>query len=419
MTILEGEKAVQYLQRARSCLHPEKDSFSGMQMLAKMLDIEISYLGRLKNTQGAGKLVQVCIDSTGFPELKSWVVDINQALSEFDATRIKRTKALLPLLQEFSNASPGGISREFENIAAVCGEDEAIADTFSGVSEKQREYFASFSDGSLDAFIMRKHLYTPGILSYITMHMDLFYAHHYERLMGRGNGYLGFKYIDSAIPAPTPKILVWGLEETGELSFCRILEHGYPLVNRCYQAESRACSCGFDNHPVYFIANPLPETSDVLPDTDMELKLLHCNEEMFSSLHPAAKKFLACVDAAQDYPDPSLLFRLMPVFDSYLKDLIGFFDSVKNDPANMRFCKVQSLAQSLPENLNAIMNLASSDTVRELLQIAMAECLQGARGQMKEIIEGGQRAKALQDAGLPQLALPEPKLQRKKWFGII
>src|SRR5687768_2207340 len=101
MVNLRENEAIEYLQRARSVFHPMLDPYSNLPLVASMLEIEAAYIENLASNPELKPLAGITVDNTGFPELNSWIVDIQRVLRVYRKETATRAKSLLPLLESY------------------------------------------------------------------------------------------------------------------------------------------------------------------------------------------------------------------------------------------------------------------------------------------------------------------------------
>lgn len=245
MIILENEQAIEYLQRARSCIDQERSFYSGLPILSAMLDIERAYLERNIILNEPGRPKCLAVDATGFPELASWKADCNQVFMDIDILRNKRARAIAPLLQAFTNASVSGVKGELDRIKTAL----TPMDFYMAGPEFLPGEIKTRVKNNKCFYLDKKH---PGLL---LCDREIAYFHREVRIVFLQNpGTDAFKFLDECGTGPALPVLIMqcivedangkrkgggGNHYNGKI---RLLTEGAPLLDRSLTVDGWECS---------------------------------------------------------------------------------------------------------------------------------------------------------------------------------
>ncbi len=411
MTILKEREAVDYLQRARSCLHPNKDQFSHLGMLGRMLDIQTAYIERTMLT-GPEQLKQILIDATGFPEIESWREDIKSAFKmtvEFKTIRIQRLDSWL---EQFRVSSSEGVVQEGEKLASQIAQEANFMRAFQGLSEAQEKFILGKSSVKETPYPFERNPQFPGLLTaydYISPFESEFTAYAPKKA--------GLKYVDSKNDRRRPFILHLSLDEkngnngvpiflNSENTFTK--EAFYYVHPKCRDAETyieHDCGCTSDK--------PVLTTRVMCRENNVNLNDIYIKPKELGrfNLHPAILKTLTSQDIAGFDSEKADAFTAgLFKFNLLIQELSGAVDSyiAGNEIDPVRF-KESSLA--FARKIDLAYESLGDDHLRVIFEMTLAEATLNIKSGMNEAV------KRLIEAGQSKLALPSPK-KRFSWLRI-
>ncbi len=401
MTILKEREAVDYLQRARSCLHPEKDSFFKIPLLASMIDIEIAYIERAIKA-GPEELSMVSIDSTGFPELPSFITDMTKAFAIGDLLQGDRIKALKPWLNQFQNFSLEGIISASEKPSSVMDQDYQLMQVLEQITPETRSLILDRKP----PFYLNDNF--PGVI------FTEFLYHEQSA---------GFKYIDSR---KNPTIFFMQMSDLGTAAILGLTPEVYVS---CYEGEKynvytcrihnkvwRDCPCSsHDNalpHAAYSFSRSLEFKEGYVPENSKNavMKLI----EKIDRMHPLVRKFYLGLDTSC-FSGNEIDF----IFDNVYKfsDLVNTYIESANLIIKGKVVsgeQFQNSSFSLAKGFNDVLEVLPNLELQSGMRLTIAAVTQEIKDKM--------RAKELELALTSvktNLAIPQPaKAPRRKFLGL-
>lgn len=372
MINLEKQQAIDYLERARSTIHPE-DRFANLPLLSKMLEIEGIFLQRLIN-RGTPELAVITLDSTGFPELDSWKVDLAKVMGEYEQIKAKRAKSLLPLLQQLGNASPDNVLKAGQEIMTLLKDDRPLVQSLGTVrTEKDvlyRDALRSVGNGSLP-FHLRSSF--PGLL-FTNFEKDIIIndkpffdsqTHHQPGFisLSSGDGEFGFKYLDSHT------LTFLALIHQDETAYVRILKPNSSLISRSrigsprLEDDRRMVSTLHLNNPTQLFT--------------YETQLKVTNEKILESLLTANLTGLP-QDRVDEY-----LSALIEI--NKLIGKIGIFSDNALSGNDISPEEGEKNIQGFAKAIDKIFASINDDYLRRQVQLAIAKALQPVSEQAKSV----------------------------------
>lgn len=247
MEILEGEKAIGYLERVRSCIISD-DGFSHLVLIAAMLDIEISYFKYLAQIHGNDPLLKLTIDSSGFPELEPWKRDIRQAILVQEQITARRAKTLLPFLEQLKNASLPGIADSSKLLAHQLSRDYQFTSCLSNIQGDKKAFLLQnppydreptiYNDQAHEGLLLASNQISPFQPGLYFHPSDEILATDHKIYIGAPPT-IGFKFVDCTDPSEfkRPPFIICAFFESEyrrRKTFYRILVPGNSITQRTY-----------------------------------------------------------------------------------------------------------------------------------------------------------------------------------------
>ncbi len=163
MVVKEGQQAIDYLTKATEPIDPTRVNHLHLNLINALLYIEIAHVS-LAMEQSLSSLSKVVIDSTGFPEIDSWKVDIKNAFSEYKQFCAVRAKAMLPLLTQVMNASTTGINEAAQKAKKHVAASQALALAIEKLTIEQRDYLETAVNSKISTLPLSLSQNYPGFL---------------------------------------------------------------------------------------------------------------------------------------------------------------------------------------------------------------------------------------------------------------
>ncbi len=382
MAVLREQEAVAYLERVKSVINPESHKFSYLPLIHTMLDIEAVFIQKLATDEHTKQLADVSIQPDGFPELNSWFVDLNQAFKVIDQLRALRAQAMIPLMQQFANASPDGIIQVSENIAPAFDQDKALTKAHEGLTTGQRKMLQSKQDLPL---MTRKE--APGLVVVYDRDVEAKIKKQKQENNGHVSTsdisagyfynlpiYAGLKYID-ANPADdrstrTPAILYAPLaSDPGEVlkvSTIQVLTPSITLINHDYDTYARGYHIDIQRQ---FRGDVRREGDALVPLGDYEtLKKL---TNLLTSRLSTMEAFLAIDTSELSTAQIDALLDSLPQFNSLVIEIVEFSQRIING-SDISTAKFVECNTDFANRLSTVFNAIDDDNIRRKLQHAMA-----------------------------------------------
>ncbi|MBI2595443.1 hypothetical protein HYW46_01765 [Candidatus Daviesbacteria bacterium] len=282
MAKLKEQEAIEYLDRASSCIHPE-DPINQLQLIKAMLDIESAYIGSLVGTD-LEDMARISLDATGFPELKSWLVDINEAFRQYDKFRVRLAGQMAPLVSSVLDLDKTAISKQSREVAAFLPGFSSLAKVFPPLTYDQRQVLKN-EKAIANVLYMRKAL--PGLL--LGRETGNCFQHIYGtwKVLRNVSEIAGFKYLDSK---SMPMILRIPINAYIHYEYMQVSTPANSIVSKakteCEDGCDRGSGC---QSPLIYVT----KYKDVLGDDE---KILVDLETSFHALHPGFKKAFISTD---------------------------------------------------------------------------------------------------------------------------
>ncbi len=414
MVTLKEKEAVDYLQRARSCLHPEKDNFTNLPLLAKMLDIETTFISRAHSKDS--KLALVSIDATGFPELPSWVVDIKKLLKEYDHIKTNRARSMSYFLQQVVDISTEGIRGEGGKLVRSLAGDTQVIKSLSKLTYEEREMFKDFDDPNEEnsRFYTKKD--NPGILFFFFSYVhDIWRPYRNDQYEDHVPNPIGLKFIDSKNSHRMPFIVFSSFNSDQDPTGLRILTPKSALRHRSEILGYREGE-GVKFGPVRLPIEPIVDVMKVKTESRFSIfsnsdkPTYQYAETKLQELHPALLRTYLNLDL-MSIPSANVdtLILVLPRIDEALKEAISFserFLDVEVIPQH----EAEAFKENLASKFSIIWQKLSDDRLKGPLQLAVAEALKPLRDRAEEIVKPPRRV-AIQ-APRKLLGLPLPRWGR-------
>lgn len=192
METLKDKSAIDYLSRARMCLHPEEDTFGNISLLANMIDLERAFLSRLVAKGHIG--LPLPIAPYGLPELSAWRTDIVKAFDEVEVISVNRANALDPFLQQLADASVAGVDKKFDDLQETLKADYILLKALEDFSFDQVEFLTKPWESS---YPFHTDKYFPGLLLCRSERSPFIERRGIRRRFNGRSFMPGFKYVDS------------------------------------------------------------------------------------------------------------------------------------------------------------------------------------------------------------------------------
>lgn len=387
MTMLEGENAINYLQRARSCIDPETDQFSNLPCLAAMLDLEIHYLKGLLNN-GQENLAVVAIDASGFPELDSWRADLRVVIQEYEQVKVKRAKVLLPFLDQLKNASIAGIAKTGSTLTKQFSDDLEFVACLGSLSIRQLDYLKSSRNqpiairkGEMGHLLAATENESPFQAYYSSVGKMGIWGEKYRYI--EVNHTAGLKFIDSETEDRPPFILY--LPNISEATKPRVLVPGVPLYTRCamlIRPENVYDLTGIDS---YRLEIKMPwlgfytDVEDWKSYTPIEILLAQIDVHVLNIL-------LTYDICALGENERAILLAAIPRFDDFIKNVSKFTNlGLGCKPITTNDSEAQ--VASIQTNLQEIMDSLPTDELRQAFQLGLGEAVNPLEQQSRELVK--------------------------------
>lgn len=387
---LRGKEAIEYLQRARSTLHPKVDQFAEIPLLASMLDVQIAFFEN-KILQGRENLVIFTRARHGFPELESWVLDINSLFGEFDAVKQKRAEAFLPLLQQISDISERGITEQNEKLATVLREDLELINMQNNIPEYLKKRLRRLNPNAVSIDGLKGVPFAldncPGLLRIRPLEEDMIF----ESRIGRVDVgvVVSFKYLDSkdqSLRLPTTLYFYneYHYEDyyANKLS-CRALVPESPLLDRTvieYEDSEKIFWRRFQN------TRQTPISVSNRGQLDNTLKLTEMPNEQQEKMNVALLRAYRSLDP-RPLSDASInaFLASLPRLNRLISQMAApLEDILKGNPLKATDC-VASINE-LSGQMISLFNSLEDDDGKLALQLAVAEAIKPLIGQTKELV---------------------------------
>lgn len=406
MAVLREQEAVDYLERTKSVIHPKTHPFSQLPLLYKMLDVEAAYLQKVSTEEAIRNLAEISIEPSGFPELVPWLVDLNQAFLNIDQVRAFRAQAMIPLIQQFANASPEGITQASGYIASAFDQDRALAKALEGFTPEQRalltiENTRKFKLNRDFPFMNRENI--PGMLIVYDSKVEKELEKDKEGKITRDPSrltagafyniplYAGLKFIDAdppkgemtgekSNPARTPILIYAALadlpDEPLHPSSLQILTPHTTLMppsNRNPEfnwAITRNNGSYIDIQQTSRQENRSNANNESWPSADYETLKTFTN--ITNGSRPSTIGALLSIDiSGLTYTQADVLLGTLPEFNSLIADIVHFSESIINgyDISTERFIEKNT---GFANRLSVIFNAIDDEAVKRTLQLALA-----------------------------------------------
>jgi hypothetical protein len=441
MITLKEQEAIDYLERASSCIDVE-DKFSNLQLLKALLDIKRGYLQRMH--AGVPQMCELSIDASGLPNLSSLLSDVNKAFGDYDNIVSNRAEMMKGYYQQCINADKAGILNESEKLTKSYIADFAFSQTINQITDGQRFFLQKLE---LDSKIIYNH---EGML--VLSHQPT----PFQKVKPGDNGDFGFKedqaishnkfnylnldgfivpgraaikYLDKGKvqdeEQPSPLMFYTILDEKDEVESIRILRNRSPLsartgsinipilVKNCGGSDEYSCRTDIPtcHHSAYFQAFPYLSISNLPADRSP----LTIQERKLSDLFPALKKTFLQLETAE-FPPPQQhnILKVLSLYDVLLRDhLKECTEMLKGTLSPESFEKGSRHFAAEQESL---LSLFSNDAVRSAFQLVIPQAL----NPLMEQIENASQKKTLsingQEMRIPDSQLEKPTIKKRSIF---
>ncbi len=384
MVTLKEQEAVDYLNRAQSCINPE-DNFSNLQLVKTMLRIESAFIQRLSDKDP--EMARVDIGTSGFPQFESWSVDIQNAFKQYDQIKSDRAKLLAAPFKQFLNVNPRGIIEECAKAVEKLADNSLFTGVFEGITEAQRNYL-----GREDTPLLQIDPKHPGLL-FVRHQESPFQLEDFDpgapvivqniygiiskriKLISQIPQKAGLKYFDAAekpfmvysIPEGIIRVLISGspmLVRSGKV-FKEAVEqdeHGHNKICRIRHDGERS----YTDYIFYQVECP---NINLLPNEPIGL------EKKFAGINPDILNAVLNIETAGfQRPAVDRLINLLPDFDSLARDSFDFFRNSIN--GTIRNDVLLAQGQSYGKRIGEFFSSIDDDNLSIPLQLAFGQVLQ-------------------------------------------
>lgn len=368
MEILRDQAAIDYLDRAESCLTPEVDNFGSIPLLVKMISLERVFLGRL--VAKGQKAFPLPMADYGLPELPAWRTDIVKAFEEVEIIRTNRAQALAPVLQELVNASAAGVDKKFDELQKTLESDSNLLRALEEFSQDEADFLTQRWNTSL-SFPFYTAKYAPGLLLSRSDRTP-FSEQRGKRKMFNGQSFRpGFKYVDTDLErVREPFFMMVAFSPKPESLGFRIITQGEPLLARSKLIKTNEYATDQPNtRGMDAIIEYYDLSLDKTPQKEGKaLKL----EKGLQGFRPAIFRALYQTDYTGKHSSLEAYFESLLKLNALAEDVSQFSEQVLGlkpmaaDETKQRELKIAS-------ELYNIYNAVDDDDLRRVLQIAMAE----------------------------------------------
>lgn len=377
MEILRDQAAIDYLDRARSCLRPEVDNFGSIPLLAKLISLEKIFLTRLIAKGQTG--FPLSIGDYGLPELAAWRIDIIKTFEEVDVVRANRARALDPLLQELANASATGLDKKFGGLQNTLEADQSLIEALAEFSQDEVDFLTQRWDSSL-SFPFYTEKYAPGLLL-SRSDKTPFSERRGKRKRFNGLAFRpGFKYIDTDPESSRdPFFLMVAFSSERQALGCRLITQKTALLSRSRLVNTE------EHHPTNQTSGYNIETTIEYFDlalqkrsaVDVETAKL---ERGLQKLRPAIFRALYQTDYTDKRSSLDAYFKALLEVNTLVNEAAQFSEEILElKPISSN--ESTDIKNRFAFKLSEIYNAVGDDDLRRVLQIAMASEMSQIRRQ--------------------------------------
>lgn len=381
--------AVEYLMRARSTLHPKTDVFGNIPILASMLDVEIALLN-LRLRQGRSELVYITPDVHGFPKLSDWATNLAETFTEVEQVKIRRARAIQPVVSQFGQISPSGVVAESGDIKSLLEQEHEFVATMHRLPLGSKGIFSDLKNryGCFKA--------EDGLLTTCpeTGTQTEFEERDVEILMSFGEW--GFKYID-ALPGSgrIPATLLVCKSEGKE--YIRSLVPYSPLLDRTVIKHEDSMRI------VWKFPSATRESPRQLPDQRIAETLKLTEYATPGRLTPDFFRALYMLDThfVSDEGVDAFLKALPEVNDLTVKASGLFYDLIVAIPIGAK--EYQAAIESISAKIFTLLDNIPDEMAKACLSRAVPGALSGIYVEINKIIENDQNPRDSEQASTPSL----------------
>ncbi len=406
MTNLKEQEAVDYLNRARSCLHPEEDTFSNLPLIAAMLDIQIAFLQHTQNL-GLNELSTVSIDATGFPQLDFWQGNIKNALNAFEGIRAVRGKFLGNFLQQVINGSASGISSEGKELVKNLGKDSILTRVLQRLTDHQISLLTN-----PPVYLCKK---IPGLLCTTEGDRVPYTQDQNKYQFIEVPPVAGLKYVDSLLPNRTPFITYAFLHDYYQYnrsSVVKLMTPTLSIISTSYvQKTDQIIELRRPSAlPVYQKRIDISRNYEKYTKHQKDNAIFY---EGLQRLHPAVFRAFCAFESARFSDDSRDAFiKALPELNLMIKNTLEYSGQVLQG-AYMSQTDAENFSRTLSSKTARLFASLPDDYCRRLYQIALGEALKDVINKSEKLAQP-----ALQAPKMRMLPVPDEKsLIKRIWNG--